>query len=479
MLDTKIQSEEYKFYFLFFLALTFLFSMLMPFSFGDLGIWIAEGRQIFAQGTVYIQDVHSYNMTRSTPYPWLTSVVYWVLDNNFSVELIFFLHRLIPVAIVAFWLNRSPQLLYKTNWFPLVVSISGLSMLIVDRPALLVLLFVPMAFDAVESDWPFKNRFKTLMLLILWTNLHGSFLLFLILLAYRIGMNLIFEWKKSNFTLQITFFLMCVLATFVNPWGVNIYSYVLQTSEISKVRMTEWKPLSFYTYTGEISYSTLLFIFSLLMLLVFAYRKKHFKTIFSSTIILFIISSFMAIRNLPLFFSVMPLFWGKNFADVKDVSGIATRTNLKKLIINRSITLALIAIGIFLFSEYSENIRKDLPQTYTKRYDPTSSFRIGNYLNHFSGKKIFNSWPIGSYLVYSQPNQIFIDTRNIIYSDAVFNDYMNTQANTNGQAEEFLAQHQIDYAVSETTSPLSQTLKTSQNWTFIMEDEGYALFERK
>lgn len=478
MLDTKLQSEEFKFYFFFFLALTLLFAMLMPFSYGDLGIWIAEGRQIFAQKTVYIHDAYSFNQTETTAYPWLSSIFYYFLDANFGIESIFLLHRLIPVCIIAYWLLCYPHLLHKKNWLPLMISISGLSMLIVDRPALLVLLFIPLIFELIESDRIYKHKFRILALLVLWTNLHGSFLLFLTLLAYKNFWQTILARNFDELKNKITFFSLCIFATLINPWGIKIYDYVWQTAVVSKLRITEWQPLSLFD-KGEISFETIFFIFTISLIFFVAAKKKKVVTLLTSSFFILLISAAAAVRSLPLLFSVLPLFWGRYLADIDSVSGFSVKPSFVQIILNRTITTTLILIGLFMFSTYSENYRHDLPKRYSHRYDYTSTFRIADYLNQSNGKRVLNSWLLGSFLIYSQNNQIFIDTRNIIYSDSTYNDYIYMMNNINGQAEALLSQHRIDYVVTEKAKALVSALQASQNWTFIMEDNGYALFERK
>ena len=478
MLDTKLQSEEFKFYFFFFLALTFLFAMLMPFSYGDLAVWIAEGRQIMRQGTVYISDAYSFNETEANAYPWLSSVFYYFFDANFAIESIFLLHRLIPVGIVSYWLLRYPHLLHKKNWLPLMISISGLSMLIVDRPALLVLLFVPIIFEWIESDKIYKRKLRTLVLLTVWTNLHGSFMLFLAVLGYKILWQTIKNKNIAELKQKLMFFSVCIGATFINPWGVKIYSYVWQTAVVSKLRITEWQPLSFYE-KGEISFEMLFFLLTLMLVGFFAFKKKKLETLLSSSFFIFLISAAAAVRSLPLLFSILPLYWGRHLADSNSVSGFSVKPTFTQIICNRAITTTLVFIGIFMFSAYSENYRQDLPKRYSQRYDYTSTFRIADYLNQSTGKRVLNSWLLGSFLIYSQNNQIFIDTRNIIYSDSIYTDYVHMMNNTDGQAETLLTQHRIDYVVSEKAKALVVALQASQNWTFIMEDNGYALFERK
>lgn len=478
MLDTKLQSEEFKFYFFFFLALTFLFAMLMPFSYSDLAIWIAEGRQIMRQGTVYISDAYSFNQTQAFPYPWLSCVLYYFIDLHFGIDAIFFIHRLIPVLIVAFWLKKFPQLLHKSNWLTLVIGISGLSMLIVDRPALLILPFVPLVFDLIENKGIYKNKVKTLLLLTLWTNLHGSFPLFLILLAYSIFWTYLKLRSFEQLKKEILYLISCIAVTLINPWGIKIYSYVFETASISKMRMTEWQPFAFFDQ-NKFSFGMLFFVMTIVLLAIATVRKKKVHALISSSFFIFIFSSFAAIRNVPLFFSVLPLFWGKNFAETRNVIGISVKSNLPQVFVNRAITTVLIVCGCFMFSSYSEILRQDLPDNYARQYDSTATFQIADYLNQHPGKRVFNSWVLGSFLIYSQPNKIFIDTRNIIYSGLIFRDYINVQDNIHGQSEALLNQYQIDYVVSEKVKAVANVLRMSQNWTFIMEDNNYMLFERK
>lgn len=478
MLDTKLQSEEFKFYFLFFLALTFLFAMLMPFSYGDLAIWIAEGRQIFEQGTVYIRDVYSFNPTQTLPYPWLSCIFYYLIDSNFAIESIFFIHRVIPVAIVGFWLVRYPALMHKNSIVSLMICISGIRMLIIDRPALLVLPLIPYFYELIESERIYRKKLKTILLLILWTNLHGSFMLFFLLMGYKVAIDLLKKRRDSITVEKLLFFVGTFLATCINPWGIKIYYYVFQTAAVSKLRITEWQPLALFD-NGEISFEFVFFVATVVLLLAITFYKKKLSQLLTSILPVFLISSVLAVRNLPLLFSVIPLFWGKYLVDTVSLSGFAKRAGLTKIIFNRAIIVFMLASGVFMFTDMSENVRTKLSKKYAHKYDETSSFRIAEYLNRSSGKRVFNSWILGSFLLYSQSNQIFIDTRNIIYDNEIYTDYVNTVKNHNGLAESLLNQYQIDYVVSEKKDTISSVLSASAAWNFIMEDNGYFLFERR
>lgn len=476
MLNTKLQSEEFKFYFLFFLSVMFFFSMLAPISYGDLGVWIAEGRQILQQGTVYIRDVHSFNPTDVFPYPWLSCLFYYFLDANFALDSIFILHRIIPVAVVAFWLTRYPTLSTNIGLLCLLLCFRGVGMLTIDRPALLVLPLIPYFYDLIDSEKIYNKKLKSLFLLVLWTNLHGSFVLFLLLLGYK---NLVQFVKKPKSLRQdqILFFGLALLATLINPWGFKIYNYVLKTAEVSKIRMGEWQPLTLFE-NGQIAFDFFYFYFALLLLTAFIIRKRKVSAFISSPLPLVVISALLAVRNVPLFFTVLPLFWGKHLMDASVVRGYAAAASPVKVFLHRCVVVVFVLAGIFMYSDHSEKIRSQLSKN-AQRYDETSAFRIADYLQNVANKKIFNDWILGSFFIYGQSNQVFIDTRNIIYSDQLYSEYLSIVENRDGHAESRLDRHNVDYVVSAMNTPLTTTLMASKGWTFIMEDNGYSLFEKK
>jgi hypothetical protein len=454
--------------------------MLMPFSYGDLAIWIAEGRQIFLQKTIYINEVYSFNQTTVAPYPWLSCVFYYLIDLNYGIEATFFIHRLIPVFIVAFWLKNYPQLLQKKNWFILVLCISGLSMLIVDRPALLTLPFILTSYSLIETERIYKKKLTNFFLIALWVNLHGSFVIFFSLLTYKFLVELLQKRKISQFKDKLMFLTLCFSATFLNPWGYKIYNYVIQTMVVSKVRMTEWLPLSFEGDSDAVFEATF-FTLTVLILIFVSFKKSKLKNLFASPLMFILISSIGAVRNLPLFYMTLPLFWG-NFLTPNLVKypGNSQNTSLLQTLFNRSIITVLLAIGLFLFTDNSQALRQHLPKRYQKSNDYTTCFRIVDYINSQTpGKRIFNSWVLGSFLIYSQKNKIFIDTRNIIYSDTYYDEYLRIMTNFQNSAETLLDKYQSDYVIAGVTKNVTKALMVSQNWTFIMEDNGYALFQRK
>lgn len=350
-------------------------------------------------------------------------------------------------------------------------------MLIIDRPALLVLLLIPFFYELIESEQIYKKKLKALFLLVLWTNLHGSFALFFLLLGYKTLAQALKNPRIAFTKDRLFFFMSTVLATLINPWGWKIYDYVLQTAAISKVRMGEWQLLTLFE-NGQVSFDFLYFLCAVIVLIFLVIKRRKIKELFLSPLPVILISAFLAVRNVPLFFTVFPLFWGKYLANSLSTQNFVEKASLSKIFAHRGIVFLLILSGIYMFTEYSEGIRSNLSK-HAQRYDETSAFRIGRYLHNLSGKKIFNDWLLGSFFMYSQKNQIFIDTRNIIYDDLIYKDYLKTVENKDGQAEDILKQYQIDYVVSEKTKPLTAVLKASKNWTFIMDDNGYSLFEKK
>lgn len=123
-------------------------------------------------------------------------------------------------------------------------------------------------------------------LFLLWANLHGSFVLgLLILLLYQIF---------SAYKLRWYILLFSFLAVFVNPYGIYVFEEIIRTGADSQLRfkVTEWMPVL-------LPYVSVSYV-AITVALVLAFKKRAWKAIFSipSLTLLMTISS---IRHLPVF----------------------------------------------------------------------------------------------------------------------------------------------------------------------------------
>jgi hypothetical protein len=78
--------------------------------------------------------------------------------------------------------------------------------------------------------------------MVLWANLHGGFLLGLIIISVSCGVALL-RWDRANFRIYSFVLAACFIATFINPLGWHIYQGLATVlGHFSQAYITEWWP---------------------------------------------------------------------------------------------------------------------------------------------------------------------------------------------------------------------------------------------
>jgi hypothetical protein len=135
-----------------------------------------------------------------------------------------------------------------------------------------------------------------------WANIHGSFPLGLVLLG--------FAWLEDRrddpgSARRILLALAAGLAvTFVNPFGVRVWSYVfdLSTHPVVSRRIAEWGPPSIHTWSGRFFFASLLLIAGWL-----ARRSEPTDWVKLSELAVFAVLSLLAIRGVVWWALVAPV----------------------------------------------------------------------------------------------------------------------------------------------------------------------------
>ena len=92
---------------------------------------------------------------------------------------------------------------------------------------------------------------------------------------------------------------------------------------------------------------------------------------------------------------------------------------------------------------------------------------------------IFNQWELGSYLTLHQKNKIFIDSRNIIYTREIFDQYKRL-IRCRINCSQLLEQFNINTVLLRKENfPLIESLKLLLNWEISYEDDMFILFFRR
>jgi hypothetical protein len=218
---------------------------------------LARGRVIVTEGQLLDHDVFTFTAAGQSfqDVNWLSQVVYYLLFSAGGLALVQVVNALV-MAIALGLLVGLCKRLSGSLVTAMVVGIAvflGLWQVLTIRPQTFSLLLFVILFDVLERS----ERRPWLLavppaLLALWANLHGAFPAGLMLVGCFLATAGVVACKDGRLwrdgrTAQLAGCLVaCVLATLINPYGVQIYLYVGLTSNRAAARgIDEWVAPSF------------------------------------------------------------------------------------------------------------------------------------------------------------------------------------------------------------------------------------------
>jgi hypothetical protein len=268
------------------------------------------------------------------------------------------------------------------------------------RPQVLSWFFIALFLKVILNKGLYqKYGFFLPLLILVWTNLHGSFVISLVLLLIYLVLKSLN--KKRIQKSDIVIFLCSIFATFINPYGLRIYAEIWsQLSDTSlKWRVSEWQPIFVLFDISLIAFSALLLVF------VLTYFRKLEKVNLVG-LGLFTLMGLSSLRHIPLFIiasiftiSICLSYFYREIAENK----------LSLWRFNRVlIVLSFVSLALFLFQLFqvfhSKGILNETNYYPKKAVDFLKSHpQVGN---------LFNEYGWGGYLIWKYPEKkVFIDGR--------------------------------------------------------------------
>jgi hypothetical protein len=250
------------------------------------------------------------------------------------------------------------------------------------------------------------------VIMVLWANLHGGFLLGFLIVGIFCGAALLRrDWV--NFKIYSFAGLGCFVATFINPLGWHVYEGVATTlGHFVQAYITEW-----WSYFGNITVpGSIPGIIYVLIFVAFELRTKSSRPIPLEPRLLswlFLFLGLYQFRYMAFFFifSTVPL-------------ALHLDRLLPKQLNNSNVQRSLLAAGIVGLCA--------LPLTFMQikpvlALPEMLSEQDALYLQtHFSGARVLNNWNVGGILIFRTRGAVavFVDGRAATaYPDALLRDY--------------------------------------------------------
>ena len=466
----------------------FLFPLMyflsLPNSVGDLAIWIAHGNYFFETGHILRHDIFTVLPTRELIYPVGASILYATIYGIAGLVGVVLLHKLVSVALSYIW-YKSALAHFRSPWSLatlaiIAVSWFGTATLCVNRPALLATVPFVLSFLVIqqEEELSWTDIAKLNVINVVWVNIHGSWLILGLMYFYR-EVGRCFIRRQGIRPRQLIGLAAIAITSLANPFGYKIIPYVFETSRISKERgIDEWAPtdMSAYRYQAVAYYV----LFAAVIALYFYLRKSDkdkANALLASPFMIVLLLGIQSIRNtLWPFFILIPFAYQIGLmSEAKLVDMATTRI---KLCVNLVIVVILTSFTIALSPTFKSRVQWLLPPTKQATFDNSAPFDFAAFLNNTPDKDpIFNDWEYGSFLSLSQLHPYFIDTRNIIYSDADFETYLNV-VNGMPRWENAINRYNIRYILLNKLlrTKLIAILGASGRWEKVMENEGTIMY---
>jgi hypothetical protein len=480
------------------LAISFIALNFTPLKEGDLWWHIKLGEVIVRARTIPNTDFFSFTALGQPyffSYSWLSDVIFFLLEQIGGLAALALLQGVVSLCIVALLLRESHQrgVAPTISATLALVGWVGLYPYSSTRPQIFSFLLFAMTFVVCNDYLQRRQNHLWLLPLVMvaWTNLHGGWVMGIILWAITCAGAVLQGWWQSEGngsgvkTLRplLGWGAVAILVLPLNPEGFAVYRSLLVagSNPINQQLVSEWQPL---VITNLLSWT----FFGLLALWIvaLAFTSKRPRLYEVALMLVFAAFSLRYLRMPPFFYILsVPIIaetfagiewqqFQRRFAKILAAGGGDTQ---RSSTINAIFLLALIVGTIIslppLRLAFSEKatlslVSKNFPvQAVTKLTLPP--------------RRIFSLPEWGGYLIWSQypPAQVFIDGRVELFSMQTWDDYLHI-ASVGENWQNLLDQYDVDTLVLSKERQGALIEAASQNgWMSVAEDEVAVILVRR
>lgn len=457
----------------------------------DTGYHVRAGEFILDNRRIPDADIFSF-LTPPLPWTlheWLAEVI-MALAHRFAgitgVTILFsFLIALSSYLIFTLLLKQKANLIFSSIAV-LLVSLSASSNWLARPHIFTFVIFIIWYHLLNQYQYREQNKLYVLpVIMVFWVNLHGGFILGLILLGVYFFGNLTHycfatpanrnRWlKKARRIGLIT--IACVLVALLNPYGYDTLLF--------PVRVVQDKFLmdSISEYLSPNFHSSLVLPFELLLLAtisIFAISGSKLDVIELALIVLFAHMALFSSRHIPLFaFIAGPVLVKQAQLTFENLHGplvAMLRWRMENLAaIDQSTVRFLwpvIGTGMVLALTVTGTIKHD----FDGKYVPTKA--VAFIQQEVITGNMFNDDEFGDYIIYAAwpKYKVFIDGRTDMYGASRVKEYLTLSQAREGW-ERLMEKYEISWVFHTPTSILSKILLERPDWKLVYADKVANIF---
>jgi len=481
-------------------------SFVFPVPLLDFWWHLKAGEIIVASRSIPQTDLFSFTALGKTFIlgNWLAEIAYYLIYRHGGLAFLIFVNAILLAGATIVLVRLCWECSGSARLAALTGLIAACSFPVSLRSQVFSFLFMSVYYLILDG-YPAKRRkliWGLPLLMMIWVNLHGAFVLGLALVGLFLGLEAIQSYAgcpsmpKRNLWMLGLVLILCCLATLANPVSYRIYSYIdaVMRDPSSQNLVLEWQPPRIDAAKGWVLFYGIFYL--LLVTLIFAGRRPGLKDL--GLFLCFSLLGMKASRNGVWFaiiatpilaryiatidFSSMTAFMQKDDRKrpvdqscMRDSSAVP-KTQLYGL--NLLIACASLAILALVSPWIRPNLYK------TSLLDPRTPVKAMDYIerNRLAGN-IMHPQIYGDYLIWRLwPLQhSFFDGRVHLFGESFVKNYSRIFADS--EWEELLKPYRIRYLLlnkdgnHESSLRLINAARSSPHWVLLYEDGLSILFE--
>ena len=461
---------------------------------GDPGIgWhLISGRYMLENFTILDHDIFSYTRPGE---PWVTFE--WLFQCLAAgIEKLGGLPLLTVVCALIY--GSIPVLIYRRMmlegvniYFSIAFTVLTLMALTAHahaRPHIFTYLFFTLLLERLirfdRGDTSSRTLWVFIPLMILWTNLHGGFVVaFLVVgIAFAVACVRAYLYRtaedRNRARTYILLGLGMALVSLINPFGWNLHLSIIKSLTMKSIHMMqEFQSPDFNTDDLLIRFFEMAIITGIVALIL---KKDRLNWTEFFLFVFFMSQGFHARRHVFLFFIVAAPMLARELSMllVKEGSLLDRRSKKLRAMLDQlkssRVWIPASCLFLILLSQFSPHLfRSDL---YGFHLSKETGAYIGNNKDKF--QRMFNTVNIGGVLVfYFWPDlKIFADDRNDFYGDDFYMNDLMAIHQLRPTWQTVLDKYEVSSAVMSSHSPLAALFKASTDWRLVFEDDMNTIF---
>lgn len=473
--------------FILFFWMNLLFMPRMLNADGDLQRHIVVGRWILDTGTIPMQDVFSHTATGMplVPKEWLSQVFLALVERVAGWNGVAWLTACV-------WAASYALLMIGLRRLGVSAPVAGASVIFAStvgaihqlaRPHMFTVLFFTI-FAIVLEDFRRTDQWKKLLLLpllmIVWANLHGVFLVG-IALAFFYALGNLFDRKYRAAFILFILVVALALASLINPATSQLSTHIVgyMQSGFLVDQTIEFASPNFH--------STNTFPFAILILGSFALGWRSSQRLGWSALIPligWIAFALYSARNIPLYAQIAVLI----LAPLAQTWLAETLPALYRFCVRIDnvdrVTSGWVWAGAFvglLIVMQANGVKSDIwnqGNTIDPRTFPVAA--VDFLQKDLPAGEMFNDFNWGGYLLYRlfPTKRVFIDSFTDFYGEALTREYLQIVDGTPGW-EAKLAARNVRWIIIPPDRPLARWLNQSIIWSRVFQDETASVWIKR